>query len=235
MTNAPKLSIYSDRAWLFDAAPEAIEPLFADAPRRVIPACTRLPFGSTHVVARIEEGLFATYAGFQGEFRLLTGLFGPGSILGGIKALTHAGRRMPLSLRALSDTTVRVIDAVRFREALEADKALEKDVLSYFLVMHERQIDGLLVMEYLPLADRLAMLIETLYFAMGEEPSETPVELPLSLNASDLADMLRAERASVSRVLSRWGRAGIFRREGRALYFASARLREQNASGVAFP
>lgn len=142
---------------------------------------------------------------------------------------------MPLSLRALSDTTVRVIDAVRFREALEADKALEKDVLSYFLVMHERQIDGLLVMEYLPLADRLAMLIETLYFAMGEEPSETPVELPLSLNASDLADMLRAERASVSRVLSRWGRAGIFRREGRALYFASARLREQNASGVAFP
>lgn len=47
--------------------------------------------------------------------------------------------------------------------------------------------------------------------------------------------MLRAERASVSRVLSRWGRAGIFRREGRALYFASARLREQNASGVAFP
>lgn len=81
MTNAPKLSIYSDRAWLFDAAPEAIEPLFADAPRRVIPACTPLPFGSTHVVARIEEGLFATYAGFQGEFRLLTGLFGPGSIL----------------------------------------------------------------------------------------------------------------------------------------------------------
>ena len=79
------------------------------------------------------------------------------------------------------------------------------------------------------------MLVETLYFAMGVAPSETPVELPLSLNASDLADMLRAERASVSRVLSRWGRAGIFRREGRALLFASARLHEQNASGVAFP
>ena len=138
MTNAPKLSIYSDRAWLFDAAPEAIEPLFADAPLKTVSARTRIPFGSTHEVVLVERGLFATYAGFQGEFRLLTGLFGPGSILGGIKALTHAGRRMPLSLRALSDTTVRVIDAVRFREALQADKTLEKDVLSYFLVMHER-------------------------------------------------------------------------------------------------
>ena len=162
MTNVPKLSIYSDRAWLYEAAPEAVERLFADAPLKTVSARTRIPFGSTHEVVLVERGLFATYAGFQGEFRLLTGLFGPGSILGGIKALTHAGRRMPLSLRALSDTTVRVIDAVRFREALEADKTLGKDVLSYFLVMHERQIDGLLVMEYLPLADRLAMLIETL-------------------------------------------------------------------------
>ena len=221
MTNAPKLSIYSDRAWLFDDAPDSVVALFADAPLKTFPARTRLPFGSTHSVALVESGLFGTYAGFQGEFRLLTGLFGPRTILGGIKALT--------------DTTVRTIDGVRFREALAADKSLENDVLSYFLVMHERQIDGLLVMEYLPLADRLAMLVETLYFAMGVEPSETPVELPLSLNASDLADMLRAERASVSRVLSRWGRAGIFRREGRALLFASARLHEQNASGVAFP
>lgn len=235
MTNAPKLSIYSDRAWLFDDAPDSVVALFADAPLKTFPARTSLPFGSTHSVALVESGLFGTYAGFQGEFRLLTGLFGPRTILGGIKALTHAGRRMPLSLKALTDTTVRTIDAVHFREALAADKSLENDVLSYFLVMHERQIDGLLVMEYLPLADRLAMLVETLYFAMGVEPSETPVELPLSLNASDLADMLRAERASVSRVLSRWGRAGIFRREGRALLFASARLHEQIASGVAFP
>lgn len=235
MTTTPKFSIYSDRSWLFDAAPAAVTPLFTDAPLHVIPARTRLPFGDTHVVALVEKGLFATYAGFQGEFRLITGLFGPGSILGGVKALTHAGRRMELSLRTLTETTVRTIDAVRFREALEADAALANDLLSYFLVMHERQIDGLLVMEYLPLADRLAMLIETLYFASGVKPSETPVEMPLSLNASDLADMLRAERASVSRVLSRWGRAGIFRREGRALLFASARLHEQNASGVAFP
>lgn len=235
MTNAPKLSIYSDRSWLYGTAPAAVGRLFAEAPRHVIPARTRLPFGDTHVVALVENGLLATYAGFQGEFRLITGLFGPGSILGGVKALTHAGRRMPLSLRTLCDTTVRTIDAVLFREALEADTTLANDVLSYFLVMHERQIDGLLVMEYLPLADRLAMLIETLYFAMGAEPSETPVELPLALNASDLADMLHAERASVSRVLSRWGRSGIFRREGRALYFATARIREQNESGVAFP
>ena len=235
MTTAPKLSIYSDRSWLYASAPEAVGRLFVEAPRRVIPARTRLPFGNSHMVALVEKGLMATYAGFEGEFRLITGLFGQGSILGGVKALTHAGRRMPLSLRTLCDTTVRTIDAVHFREALAADKTLENDVLSYFLVMHERQIDGLLVMEYLPLADRLAMLVETLYFAMGVAPSETPVELPLSLNASDLADMLRAERASVSRVLSRWGRAGIFRREGRALLFASARLHEQNASGVAFP
>ncbi len=235
MTTAPKFSIYSDRSWLFDAAPAAVTPLFTDAPLHVIPARTRLPFGDTHVVALVEKGLFATYAGFQGEFRLITGLFGPGSILGGVKALTHAGRRMELSLRTLTETTVRTIDAVRFREALEADAALANDLLSYFLVMHERQIDGLLMMEYLPLADRLAMLIETLYFASGVKPSETPVEMPLSLNASDLADMLHAERASVSRVLSRWGRAGIFRREGRALSFATARLREQYESGVAFP
>lgn len=235
MTTAPKFSIYSDRSWLFDAAPAAVTPLFTDAPLHVIPARTRLPFGDTHVVALVEKGLFATYAGFQGEFRLITGLFGPGSILGGVKALTHAGRRMELSLRTLTETTVRTIDAVRFREALEADAALANDLLSYFLVMHERQIDGLLMMEYLPLADRLAMLIETLYFASGVKPSETPVEMPLSLNASDLADMLHAERASVSRVLSRRGRAGIFRREGRALSFATARLREQYESGVAFP
>lgn len=235
MTTTPKFSIYSDRSWLFDAAPAAVTPLFTDAPLHVIPARTRLPFGDTHVVALVEKGLFATYAGFQGEFRLITGLFGPGSILGGVKALTHAGRRMELSLRTLTETTVRTIDAVRFREALEADAALANDLLSYFLVMHERQIDGLLMMEYLPLADRLAMLIETLYFASGVKPSETPVEMPLSLNASDLADMLHAERASVSRVLSRWGRAGIFRREGRALSFATARLREQYESGVAFP
>ena len=167
MTTAPKLSIYSDRSWLYASAPEAVGRLFVEAPRRVIPARTRLPFGNSHMVALVEKGLMATYAGFEGEFRLITGLFGQGSILGGVKALTHAGRRMPLSLRTLCDTTVRTIDAVHFREALAADKSLENDVLSYFLVMHERQIDGLLVMEYLPLADRLAMLVETLYFAMG--------------------------------------------------------------------
>ena len=97
MTNVPKLSIYSDRAWLYEAAPEAVERLFADTPLKTVSARTRIPFGSTHEVILVERGLFATYAGFQGEFRLLTGLFGPGSILGGIKALTHAGRRMPLS------------------------------------------------------------------------------------------------------------------------------------------
>ena len=92
MTNAPKLSIYSDRSWLYGTAPAAVGRLFAEAPRHVIPARTRLPFGDTHVVALVENGLLATYAGFQGEFRLITGLFGPGSILGGVKAMIDDNR-----------------------------------------------------------------------------------------------------------------------------------------------
>lgn len=210
------LSIYGDLPWLFDPAPEGIAELFADARTERLPARKIVPFGSTHEVFWVESGLFATYAGFRGEFRLMTGLFGPQSILGGIKALTHPGGHMELRLRTLSDTVVRAIDAVRFRNRLNEHPALRDAVLLYFLAMHERQIDGLLISQYLPLPERLALLIDTIRHALGVPESAKPTIFPIPLLASDLADMLHAERASVSRILSRWAKMKLFHREGRS-------------------
>lgn len=90
--------------------------------------------------------------------------------------------------------------------------------------MHERQLDGLLMAEYLPLADRLALLIATLYDVAGVPLSPILTPVPNPVTASDLAAMLHSERASVSRVLSNWRKHNSFRREGRSLLFTASIL-----------
>ena len=218
------LTIYSDRPWLFSPVPDEVAALFADAPLRVLPAGSRMSFGSAREVHWVKDGLFATYAGFRGEFRLMTGLFGPGALLGAVKAFTHPGRRMELRLRAVADTTIATMDAVRFRQILAESDGLRDQVFRYLLVMHERQLDGLLMAEYLPLADRLALLIATLYDVAGVPLSPILTPVPYPVTASDLAVMLHSERASVSRVLSNWRKHNAFRREGRTLLFTASIL-----------
>lgn len=75
----------------------------------------------------------------------------------------------------------------------------------FLLHQHEQQMEGVLLNDLLPVDGRL-------------EP------VPVPVTVLQLAEMVHADRAFVSRILSKWREAGCFEREARRLLFSRAVL-----------
>ena len=66
---------------------------------------------------------------------------------------------------------------------------------------------------------RLARIIDTLFRARGESLSERLKPVPVPVTVLQLAEMVHADRAFLSRILSKWREA---ERKGRRLLFSRA-------------
>ena len=62
---------------------------------------------------------------------------------------------------------------------------------------------------------RLARIIVTLFRARGESLSERLKPVPVPVTVLQLAEMVHADRAFLSRILSKWREAECFERKGR--------------------
>lgn len=69
---------------------------------------------------------------------------------------------------------------------------------------------------------RLARIIDTLFRARGESLSERLKPVPVPVTVLQLAEMVHADRAFLSRILSKWREAECFERKGRRLLFSRA-------------
>ena len=76
----------------------------------------------------------------------------------------------------------------------------------------------MLLNDLLPVDMRLARIIDTLFRARGESLSERLKPVPVL----QLAEMVHADRAFLSRILSKWREAECFERKGRRLLFSRA-------------
>ena len=219
--NLSTLTVYSGRPWLLEGTPEGLAPLFRGAPVETYPAGDEFFFGAEPALRLIEEGLVGTYASVPGLPEQMTVLFGQGSVLGAFKALTHEARSTPLISRVLLPIRVRRVSEKAFLSFLDADAARSARVFRSLLVQHEQAMEGMLLNDLLPVEARLARMIDTLFRAAGTALSEEPVVLPVPVTVQELAGMVHADRAFVSRILSGWRAKGCFERNGRRLSFSS--------------
>ena len=216
-----EFSIYSTMPWLIEGAPESVLPLFENAPVVEMPAHDENYFGVEDWVYRIEEGLVATYAIHPDMQNQMTGLFGRGSLLGAFKALMHERGFTPgLIMKALTPLRMRRVSCSRFVEFLAADDHAAAPAYLFLLRQHEQQMEGMLLNDLLPVDVRLARIVETLYRSQGLRLEERLTPVPVPVTVLQLAEMVHADRAFVSRILSKWREAGCFEREGRRLHFS---------------
>ena len=92
----------------------------------------------------------------------------------------------------------------------------------FLLRQHEQQMEGMLLNDLLPVDMRLARIIDTLFRARGESLSERLKPVPVPVTVLQLAEMVHADRAFLSRILSKWREAECFERKGRRLLFSRA-------------
>lgn len=221
-----EVTVYSNNPWLLENASPLFEPIFQNAPVETFDGRSEQFFGAAPYVWWIEEGLIATYASCPGIPNLMMGLFGRHSLLGAFKAITHRDRITPLTTKVLLPARARRVSASAFRTYLEKDEQLAGKVLPNLLRLHENQMERLLLNDLLPVDVRLARMVETLYRAAGGRLSAELTAMPVPVTVLDLAEMVHADRAFVSRILSQWAARGLFARNGRRLSFAAGILDE---------
>lgn len=205
--------LYSDAPWCFRPDPAALAALFLDAPVVELPAHAVHHFTRGHFVHLVESGVVITVAELPGADRM-TGIFAPGSILGGPKVLLHPAREIDLSARTLSSVRLRRICAERFTEFLDAHPAVKSDYLLTLAYNHEAQMDGLFVNGTEPV--RLALLFESLADLEAVNAARG-VACTVEPTVEELALMVHATRAVVNRVLCAWEREGRIAREHRRI------------------
>lgn len=83
-------------------------------------------------------------------------------------------------------------------------------------------MEGMLLNDLLLVDMRLARIIDTLFRARGESLSERLKPVPVPVTVLQLAEMVHADRAFLSRILSKWREAECFERKGRRLLFSRA-------------
>ncbi len=216
-----EFTVYSAAPWLIEGSPEAVNPLFDHAPVVEMPAHRERYFGIEDWVCRVEEGVIATYAIHPDMQNQMTGLFGAGSLLGAFKALMHERSQTPaLIMKALTPVRARRVSARAFVDFLATDDHAAAPAYLYLLRQHEQQMEGMLLNDLLPVDVRLARIVDTLFRAKGAELEAHLKPVPIPVTVLQLAEMVHADRAFVSRILSKWREAGCFSREGRRLFFS---------------
>lgn len=207
--------LYSDAPWCFRPDPAALAALFFDAPVVELPAHAVHHFTRENFVHLVDSGVVITVAELPGADRM-TGVFAPGSILGGPKALLHPARGIDLAARTLSTVRLRRLGADVFIDFLNAHPAVKSDYLLTLAHNHEAQMDGLLVNGTEPVPVRLALLFESLADLEAANAARG-VACTVEPTVEELALMVHATRAVVNRVLCAWEREGRIAREHRRI------------------
>lgn len=207
--------LYSEAPWCFRPDPEALLALFLDAPVVELPAHAVHHFAREHYVHLVESGVVITVAELPGADRM-TGVFAPGSFLGGPKALLHPAREIDLVARTLSTVRLRRLSADAFLRFLDEHPVVRGDYLLTLAHNHEAQMDGLLVNGTAPVPVRLALLFESLADLEAGNAARG-VSCAVGPTVEELALMVHATRAVVNRVLCAWEREGRIARERRRI------------------
>lgn len=211
-------SIYADRPWLVYPMPKVVADLFSKTRAYDIPDGEEYPFGIHPKVHLIEKGLIATYVQSGSLDLRMTGLFGPGSILGAAKAMTHPTRTMKLYAKTLAPCRIRTLSTRTFLHDLQTYQ-LENIVQDTVSKSHECQMDGLLVNDLLCVKDRLALLLKILFDLQNTPLNNHLQRLQFSISVHEMANMVHATRAVISRQLSAWVQEGKAQKMGRHWFF----------------
>lgn len=220
-----EFSVFSTSPWLIEGAPECLLPLFANAPSVTLEINEEIYFGLQDWVYLIDEGLIGSYAVHPDMSNLMMGLFGRGSLLGAFKALLHgSSSSLSLLMKVHLPVRMRRISTSALVDFLHRDDRIAAETLWFLLRQHEQQMEGMLLQDLIPVEVRLARIVDTLYRAADAKLKTTLTPIPVPVTVQQLSEMVHADRAFVSRLLSKWHDAGCFVRTGRRLSFSSAIL-----------
>ena len=93
----------------------------------------------------------------------------------------------------------------------------------FLLRQHEQQMEGMLLNDLMPVDVRLdARIIDTLFRACGESLSGRLEPVPVPVTVLQLAEMVHADRAFVSRMISKWREAGCLSARADVALFSRA-------------
>lgn len=202
--------VYSSSPWLIPRDPGPVAALFTRSGR---PCAFRarhvFNFGEQPRAYLIERGLVGTYARSPEGAPLLIALFPPGTILGAEKSLKEAFRIKPLEARALLPVRALALDSAQFNRELADSPDLLELALRAFLRHDDSKIEGLLINGTLDLPSRLALMIATIFTALGQPLDREPRPLPRQVTVTELARLVHSSRPVLSRVLSQWARGGL--------------------------
>lgn len=182
----------------------------------------RLRRGETLKVGRtatrvflIESGLCATYVGGEIQHDSVLALFGPGSVMGGVKAVSE--ERVDLKGKVLRDLEALSLAPEAYRAAMARDLEMAVLIARTIVRQQESQYEGLVTNISLAPADRLKVLLRTLIVTQTGEVKPDWNVVPFSLNNEEYAAILHTTRVTVSRVLSGWIAAGVLRKQRREI------------------
>lgn len=186
--------------------------------------------GHEHRVFWIESGLLATSPTVVDQNQRLIGLFSRNTLLGGVRTVGHPGEIMSLVATALADTHGYAVPSVIYRQWLSEDAEREKSVLRNCIAKSECQLEGVLVNDLCPVDYRVEVAVAMLFKAAGVSMLSLPAILPWEITVTDIAFLVHAERAMVSKAIAKLVKKGVVDKSGR--YFCLRRLSMEIQSWV---
>lgn len=130
-------------------------------------------------------------------------MLGPGGMPGCVAAFRQTP--YPATVTALTEVRAMSWPAERMRELVAEHPALANNFVQFIASRSEEMLQRLHEVSTLPVAQRVARAL--LRLAADEVPSDGGVEIALS--RQDLAELTATTLHTVSRLVSRWERAGI--------------------------
>ena len=173
--------------------------------------------GHEHRVFWIEAGLLATSPTVVDQNQRLIGLFSRNTLLGGVRTVGHPGETMSLVATALTDTHGYAVSSATYRQWLSEDPKREKSVLLNCIAKSECQLEGVLFNDLCPVDYRVEVAIAMLFKAANVSMLSLPTILPWEITVTDIAFLVHAERAMVSKAIAKLINKGVIDKSGRHL------------------
>ncbi|MFV1917938.1 Crp/Fnr family transcriptional regulator [Sphingomonas sp. MJ1 (PH-R8)] len=151
----------------------------------------------------LTEGRVRVWRTSTGGTAMTVHMLGPGTMPGCVAAL----RQMPYPATVTALTDIRALSwpADKMRQLIAAHPELASNFLQMIAERNEEMLQRLHEVSTLPVAQRVARAL--LRLAADGAPGEGGVQVALS--RQDLAELTATTLHSVSRLVSRWERAGI--------------------------
>jgi len=173
--------------------------------------------GECNKLFYLKKGLCMYMVNYDQDKPRALAIIPPGRAMGDLTCLS--GEIVNVTTVVKRDSEVLIIPPDILTKCMKQDFDVSQAIIKTTIAKQECFLEGMIANFTLDYEDRLRTLFKSLIISF-QCPIEDFTKVPLALNNTELGDIINSTRVTVSRILTKWQREGLARKEEKQLYLS---------------